>query len=161
MNADLARAADALFTIPADLPRDVWVRAGMAAQAAGIDFDTFDAWSAQAGNYDASAARDTWRSFKPGKGIGAGTLFSMAAAHGWRDTGARLQDMSELLQKPQEPRKAKTPPNPKENPAARVWGRCKPVTGHSYIEAKQGIADGLRVVPDGDPLTISQHSVAG
>lgn len=161
MNADLARAADALFTIPADLPRDEWVRAGMAAQAAGIDFDTFDNWSAQAGNYDASAARDTWRSFKPGKGIGAGTLFSMAAAHGWRDTGARLQDMSELLQKPQEPRKAKTPPNPKENPAARVWGRCKPVTGHSYIEAKQGIADGLRVVPDGDPLTISQHSVAG
>jgi hypothetical protein len=150
MNADLARAKEALFTIPPDLPREEWVRAGMAAHAAGLDFDTFNDWSAQAGNYDARAARDTWRSFKHGKGIGPGTLFSMAADHGYR-----------AAKTPQEPRKAKTPPNPKGNAAAAVWSRCKPVTGHSYIEAKQGIAEGLRVVPDGDPLTIAGHSVAG
>ena len=76
MNADLARASEALFTIPPDLPRDEWVKAGMAAQAAGLDFDTFNDWSAGAGNFDARAVRDTWRSFKPGKGIGAGTLFT-------------------------------------------------------------------------------------
>lgn len=150
MNADLARASEALFTIPADLPRDEWVKAGMAAQAAGLTFDTFNEWSAGASNYDARAAADTWRSFKPGKGIGAGTLFRMAADHGYR-----------AAKTPQEPRKAKTPTNPKGNPAAPVWSRCKPVTGHSYIEAKQGIAEGLRVVPDGDPLTIAGHSVAG
>lgn len=161
MNADLARAADALFTIPADLPRDEWVRAGMAAQAAGIDFDTFDNWSAQAGNYDASAARHTWRSFKPGKGIGAGTLFSMAAAHGWRDTCELLSDVSELLRKPQEIRKTITRPVTTPNTVLAVWERFKPVTGHPYIEAKQGIAEGLRVVPDGDPITIARHSVAG
>ena len=150
MNADLARANEALFTIPPDLPREEWVRAGMAAQAAGLDFDTFNDWSAGAGNYDARDARDTWRSFKPGKGIGAGTLFSMAADHGWRDHKTA-----------QEPRKAQTQPNPKGNAAAAVWSRCKPVSGHSYIEAKQGIAEGLRVVPDGDPLTIAGHCVAG
>lgn len=150
MNADLARAADALFTIPPDLPRDEWVKAGMAAQAAGLTFDTFNEWSAGASNYDARAAADTWRSFKPGKGIGAGTLFRMAADHGYR-----------AAKTPQEPRKAQTQPNPKGNAAAAVWSRCKPVTGHPYIEAKQGIAEGLRVVPDGDPLTIAGHSVAG
>ena len=150
MNADLARANEALFTIPPDLPREEWVRAGMAAHAAGLTFDTFNDWSAGAGNYDARDARDTWRSFKPGKGIGAGTLFSMAADHGWRDHKTA-----------QEPRKAQTQPNPKGNAAAAAWSRCKPVSGHSYIEAKQGIAEGLRVVPDGDPLTIAGHCVAG
>ena len=79
---DLDRAHDALYSIPADLPRDDWVKAGMAAHAAGIDFDAFDAWSAGAGNYDAAAARDTWRSFKPGKGVGEGTLYRMAAEKG-------------------------------------------------------------------------------
>jgi len=69
MAADLDRARDALHAIPPDLPRDEWVRAGMAAQAAGLDFDAFNDWSAQAGNYDERAARDTWRSFKPGRGV--------------------------------------------------------------------------------------------
>ena len=71
---DLDRARDALHAIPPDLPREDWVRAGMAAHAAGLSFDDFDSWSAQADCYKDRAARDTWRSFKPGKGIGAGTL---------------------------------------------------------------------------------------
>lgn len=84
MLADTNRAIDALRSIPPDIPRDEWVRAGMAAQAAGLDFDDFNHWSAGAGNYDAAAARDTWHSFKPGKGVGAGTLFKLAAENGWR-----------------------------------------------------------------------------
>ena len=55
---DTAKAIDALHAIPPDLPRDEWVRAGMAAQAAGLDFDTFNDWSAGAANYDARAAAD-------------------------------------------------------------------------------------------------------
>ena len=50
MLADTDRARDALQSIPPDLPREDWVRAGMAAQAAGLDFDTFNDWSAAAGN---------------------------------------------------------------------------------------------------------------
>lgn len=79
---DIQRACDALHAIPADLPRDEWVRVGMAAHDAGIQFDDFDQWSAQAPNYDAKAARSTWRSFKPGKGVGAGTLFAIAKQYG-------------------------------------------------------------------------------
>ena len=79
----LDRARDALQAIPPDLPRDEWVRAGMAAHAAGLSFDDFDAWSARADNYKAQDACAVWRSFKPGK-VGTATLFHMARAAGCR-----------------------------------------------------------------------------
>ena len=159
MLADLDRVRDALQAIPPDLPRDEWVRAGMAAHAAGLPFDEFDAWSAGAGNYDASAARDTWRSFKDGKGLGPGTLFKMAAQAGWSPGDKR-----------ERARYAKTPGRPQAAPAcprvgmsaAEVWARCKPATaGHAYIAKKDGRPDGLRVVPEGDPLRVNGESVAG
>lgn len=80
--SEIQRAIEALWSIPADLPRDEWVRVGMAAHDAGIQFDDFDQWSAQAPSYDAKAVRSTWRSFKPGKGVGAGTLFAIAKQYG-------------------------------------------------------------------------------
>jgi putative DNA primase/helicase len=81
------RARDALHSIPADLPRDQWVKAGMAFHAAGGGFDDFDQWSAQADSYNAQACRATFRSFKtaPG-GVGAGALFGMARDHGWTES---------------------------------------------------------------------------
>jgi len=153
---DTERARAALQSIPPDCDRDTWVRAGMAAHAAGLDFDTFNDWSAQAGNYDARAARDTWRSFKAGKGVGAGTLHRMAAEHGHQQ---------ERPSKP--PKRAATPP-PAPRPGmapADVWARCEPATwAHGYIERKaaQGVPlDTLRVVPAGDALRIGGNSMAG
>ena len=123
---DLDRARDALQFIPPDLPRDEWVTVGMAAQAAGLQFDDFNAWSAAAGNYSERDARDTWRSFKPGKGIGAGTLFKVAADHGRRREGAashgRQTRPAQAPARPVEPPKA---PRPGMG-AGEVWGRCKP-----------------------------------
>lgn len=156
---DLDRARAALQAIPPDLPRDEWVRVGMAAQAAGLGFDDFDAWSAQAGNYQERAARDTWRSFKPDGKTGAGTLFYLSRAAGWSEQASSFA-----------PGPRKAPARPVEPPktprpgmsAAEVWARCKPATAaHAYIEAKQGRPDGLRVVPDADPLRIAGASVAG
>jgi phage/plasmid primase-like uncharacterized protein len=141
------------------VPRDEWVRAGMAAHAAGLPFDEFDAWSAGGGNYDARAARDTWRSFKDGKGLGPGTLFKMAAQAGWSPGDKR-----------ERARYAKAPGRPAERAkaqrpgmgAAEVWQRCEPAAAsHAYIEAKQGTAEGLRVVPAGASLRIAGASVAG
>lgn len=80
---ELKKARDALFSIPPDISRDEWIKVGMAAQAAGLAFDDFNDWSAQAANYEQSAASDAWKSFKLGKGIGPGTLFKTAATHGW------------------------------------------------------------------------------
>ena len=161
MAADLDRARDALHAIPPDLPREEWVRAGMAAQAAGLDFDAFNDWSAQAGNYDERAARDTWRSFKPGRGVGAGTLYRVAAEHGWRMDGKPQQ------RPPQAPRKAAEPPRkpaPGMGPG-EVWNRCEPATvGHPYIVAKGAAGvplDLLRVVPAGDGLRIAGQNMAG
>lgn len=79
---DIQRACDALYAIPADTNHEEWLRVGMAAHDAGLSFDDFDSWSAQAANYDPKAARSTWRSFKPGKGVGVGTLFAIAKQYG-------------------------------------------------------------------------------
>ena len=159
---DTAKAIDALHAIPPDLPRDEWVRAGMAAQAAGLDFEAFNDWSAGAGNYSERDARDTWRSFKPGKGLGAGTLFRMAAENGWRMSEGKPQQRAA-----QAPKKAAEPPRkpaPGMGPG-EVWNRCEPATvGHPYIVAKGAAGvplDLLRVVPAGDALRIAGQSMAG
>lgn len=162
MLADTDRAIAALHAIPPDLPRDEWVRAGMAAQAAGIDFDAFNDWSAGAGNYNERDARDTWRSFKQGKGVGAGTLYKMADENGWRNGADKPQ------QRPaQTPRKAPEPPYkpaPGMSPA-EVWERLEPATNlHPYIVAKQAAGvplHSLRVVPAGYGLPIGGESMAG
>ena len=161
MTIEQARAIEALQAIPADLPRDDWVRAGMAAQAAGLDFDTFDAWSAQADSYDARAARDTWRSFKPGKGLGAGTLYRMAAEHGWRMGSKPAAKPTQSRQKPAEqPRK----PAPNATPSA-VWNRAEPATSqHGYIRAKGASGaplESLRVLPADDTLRIAGQQMGG
>lgn len=160
---DTEKAIDALRSIPPNLPRDDWVRAGMAAHAAGLEFDEFDQWSAGADTYNAAAARDTWRSFKTGKGLGAGTLFKMAAENGWR-MGGDSKHQSSYIQAPG--RVAVTPRKPAAGMCpAEVWNRCKPATAaHEYIEAKRaaGVPLGdLRVVPAGDPLRIAGQSMAG
>ena len=159
---DTAKAIDALHSIPPDLPRDEWVKVGMGAHAAGVDFDTFDAWSAGAGNYNAAASRDVWRSIKPGKGVGAGTLFRMAAENGWRMGEGKPQQRAA-----QAPKKAAEPPRkpaPGMSPA-EVWNRCEAATAaHRYITAKAaaGVPLGaLRVVPAGDPLRIAGQGMAG
>lgn len=159
MSRDIATARAALAAIPADLPRDDWVKAGMAAHAAGLDFEAFDAWSQQAGNYDARASRDTWRSFKTGKGIGAGTLFRMAAEHGHHADKPQRKSTEKAV-----PRPVATPPRLGMAPA-EVWGRCEPATHrHGYI-ARKGAAgvplDGLRVVAEGDGLRIGGKNMAG
>ena len=160
MTPDTDRARDALHAIPPDLPRDEWVRAGMAAQAAGLDFDTFNEWSAGAANYDARAAADTWRSFKPGKGVGAGTLYRMAGEHGLFVGESRPQQRPPQAAEP--PRK----PAPGMSPA-EVWARCEAATAaHGYVAGKAlrvlppGAAD-LRVLPAGDALRIAGQSMAG
>ena len=162
MLTDTAKAIDALHAIPPDLPRDEWVKVGMAAQAAGLDFDTFNEWSAGAGNYSERDARDTWRSFKPGKGIGPGTLYRVGAEHGWRMGEGKPQQRAM-----QAPRKAAEPqrkPAPGMSPA-EVWNRCEAATAaHRYITAKAaaGVPLGaLRVVPAGDPLRIAGQGMAG
>lgn len=158
----IERAADALQAIPPDLPRPEWVRVGMAAKAAGVEFDTFDAWSADGSNYDAHAARDTWKSLKADGGIGPGTLYRMAADYGWHADGKPHATPPKPARKPAPARELK--PRPGLAPAD-VWARCEPATNaHGYIVKKRAAGvdlSGLRVVPQGDALTIRGQSMAG
>lgn len=159
-----SEALDALHFIPAETDRDSWVKAGMAAHAAGLSFDDFDAWSAKAGNYNAAASRDTWRSFKGGKGIGPATLFRMAADNGWRSGKKPPVSVSPSATKRTTPAQQPKKPAPGMS-AAEVWGRCKPAThDHPYVVEKNAAGvplDDLRVVPAGDPLQILGESMAG
>jgi putative DNA primase/helicase len=161
MLSELDRASDALHSIPPDLPRDGWVKAGMGFNACGGDFDTFDTWSAQAGNYNAADCRDTWRSFKPGRGVGAGSLFGMARDHGWSD-GMASPRPAPAQSRPTEPTRKPPPPG---MAAADVWARCEAATNsHGYILSKGANSvplDTLRVVPAGDSLRIAGQSMAG
>ena len=159
---DIDRARDALYAIPADLPRDDWVKAGMSFHAAGGDFDNFNNWSAGAGNYDATAARDTWRSFKPGKGVGEGTLYRMAADNGWH-TGAD-KPQQRLIQVPKKAVESPRQPDRGMSPAD-VWSRCEAASiTHPYIVQKRAAGvplDRLRVLPAGDALRVGGESMAG
>lgn len=162
MAAEIERARDALHHIPADLPRDEWVRVLMAGQAAGLNADELRTWSEGGSTYSPRDFADTMRSIKPGRGVGAGTLFYEAAAHGWRD-GDKPQQRS--------PSKAAThPPEPPRKPRkgmapADVLARCEAATWqHAYIQRKaaSGVpVDSLRVLPAGDALCIGGESMAG
>jgi putative DNA primase/helicase len=131
----------------------------MAAHAAGLPADEAESWSAGADSFDRRAFQDTWRSIKPGKGIGEGTLYRMAAEHG--AYGNHGQHPSKAPARPIEATKA---PRPGMG-AAEVWGRCEPATvEHPYILRKGAAGvplDMLRVVPRGDPLRILGESMAG
>jgi KaiC/GvpD/RAD55 family RecA-like ATPase len=106
----------------------------MAAKAAGLSFDDFNDWSTSAGNYGGEAeTRAVWNSFKPGRGVNAGTLFHMAREAGWKS--AANDNRPALV----------APSKPKHDPQ-KIWDACEPATdAHPYIERKGGSADGLRV----------------
>lgn len=69
--------------------RDTWVRMGMAIkhEFGQAGFDVWDLWSQQAANYQANAAKATWRSIKvsgAGDSVRIGSLFKEAMGHGWK-----------------------------------------------------------------------------
>lgn len=91
---DPNEALDALSWMdPGALNQNEWVRASMAAKAAGVGYTEWDAWNQRdPGRYDERENGKRWDSFDPEKsgGISKNTLFGMARDRGWRggDTGA-------------------------------------------------------------------------
>ncbi len=161
MLVDLDRARDALLACDPACARDEWVRLAMAAKAAGLDLDTFDSWSAQADNYSDRDARSVWNSIRRTDGIGAGTLFKAAAQNGWSPHPEGRKSRARPVRAATRPVEPSKVPRPGMG-ATEVWERCTVApASHGYIVAKAGIPDGLRVVPDGDPLTISGQRMAG
>jgi len=160
---DTRHALEALHAIDAGCSREEWHRIGTAAIAAGLTVDDIIAWSESAPNFAGERdVRAAFRTITPKGGIGAGTLWRAAMAAGWRPpgrehSGGRGADAGRAEQPHQ---KATT--GQRGASAGEVWRRCLPADeSHPYIEAKQGRAEGLRVVPAGDGLRIAGQSVAG
>ena len=159
---DTDRAHDALHSIPADLPRDDWHKVGRAAIAAGLDVDTLVEWSRNAANFKSEQdVRAAFKTVTAEGGTGAGTLFKIAAGHGWRVGGDKPQRKPvQTATRPVEPSRKPIKGNAPED----VLARCNEVTTHPYI-TKKGAAgvplDTLRVLPAGDPLVIGGVSMAG
>lgn len=151
------RAKSALWSLDPGADRETWVKIGMSAKAAGLDFTDFHEWSAGAGNYhNEGDCRSVWSSIKPGA-IGEGSLFHAARAAGWTDDAEAPQTPAQSRQdRPRQPDATKPPPH---DPRA-LWGGCTPATGeHPYIIKKLGLPDGLRVYHG--PLTIAGQPCDG
>ena len=76
---------DALCYIDPNIPRDDWVRVGMAIKSeCGEDgFAVFDEWSQGGENYDKKNIQSTWKSIDPNGGTTIGTLIYMAKERGF------------------------------------------------------------------------------
>jgi putative DNA primase/helicase len=162
LTTNTERAREALQAIPPDLPRDDWHAVGRSAISAGLSVDDIVEWSRPAPNFKSEQdVRAAFRTIKPDGGTTPKTLFKRAIASGWSDKPEPRQ----LQQRPRQPtRKAQEPSKRAAEgmSAAGVWERCEPVSAeHPYIASKQGVPDGLRIVPAGDPLRIGGHSMAG
>lgn len=88
----MASARAALSAISSD-ERDDWVKVGAAIHNEMPDqtgFSLWDGWSQASSKYDPQDAIRVWRSFKVKglAGVGLNTVFAMAQAAGWKNTGS-------------------------------------------------------------------------
>lgn len=155
---ELIRAA--LAHVPADLPRDEWVRVGMAIKSEFPDddgFELFDQWSATSGGYDAADMRSTWRSIKAGGAVTIGTLLHIAKASGFK-TGSTAPARTDQAQR-QADRQARQREDAGSRAAGHaeaarlaqaMWEAASASGSSSYLERKGVQAYGVRFAVRGD-----------
>lgn len=156
MITDKEKARAALYAIPPNVSYDVWLRAGMAALAAGLSISEIDTWSSTAENYKGSKdVETTFRNVKFDGGIGAGTLYYIAAEYGYA---------AKSFTAPR-PFAKKTEATFAGGSAVEIWERCEKATyDQPYIVSKQAIGvplEDLRVVSSNDSLTICGEKMSG
>ncbi|MFY9178642.1 MAG: PriCT-2 domain-containing protein [Venatoribacter sp.] len=147
MNNSLLKILSALDYLDSS-DREVWIKVGMAIKSEfGNDgYDTWLQWSQTAHNYEAAAAKSSWKSFKANGGINIGTPFYLANQNGWRWEGdyqspSTLERACQLQQQSIENEKAKQAKNRTQMQAAheanRLWNQAQPVDPkHPYLIQK-------------------------
>jgi putative DNA primase/helicase len=171
---DIERAVSALNSIDATCSHEAWVKIAMAAKSAGLEFDHFQLWSANGGNYKSeSDCMALWRSIQADKGISGASLFYLARDQGWQDPAKRLRGANGGCTNAPIPAPRKTPPAPAKQSgdaakAAEVWDRCVIAPADfSYLKEKGLLPEGLRVYPSAAPPLIirdrngTPHDVRG
>ena len=72
-----------LDVLDPSLPREDWIKVGMALHSGGYPFAMFDTWSARSTDkYNARDCALQWKSFKAGP-VTMGTLYALAKREGW------------------------------------------------------------------------------
>ena len=163
----------ALECIPPDMPRDEWARVAMAlkSELGEAGFELFDAWSARGETYNAKAARDTWKSIKAGGAVGVGTLFHLAAQHGYKPsepasapkpTPAEMQASAkaraERIARDIGEREARQ--REAAELAAQRWAQASAEGASPYLVRKGVQGYGVRYVPGGG-LLVPMRNAAG
>lgn len=150
-----------LHVIPAD-DREIWVRLGMAVKSELGDegFAIWDEWSQSAENYEALAARDTWKSFRH-HGVTLGSLIHEARQHGFSEdlsTISRAPKETEQRERvDREQREAASLRESEEAAAAQrareIWDiRCQLFGTHPYLTGKGIQSHGLRLYRGTDEI---------
>lgn len=149
---DIGRARSALFHLDAGCNRETWIRAGMAAKAAGVSDDDWLDWCASGANFGSErAAMAVWRSFRSG-GIGEGTLYRMALDAGWSDSSPVRRPVRQARVNHEPERAIRQTLGPRW---LNYWRGLGPIrsAGQSYLQNRQCVippADGaLRFDPNG------------
>lgn len=163
----------ALDCISPDLPRDEWVRVGMAVKAELGEggFDLFDGWSAGGESYRPRDALATWRSIREGGAVGVGTLFELAKARGFRfDDADRAapQSKAERARLKRERAEREATERAERAAAQRAgaeaalarWERAKPSGRSPYLARKRLKPHGCRFAERG-ALLVPMRDAAG
>ncbi|TES81911.1 DNA replication protein [Burkholderia cepacia] len=144
---DTDRARAALAVIPAD-DYETWVDMAFALKQGFGDegFEIWDAWSRTAANYNAHAARTTWRSASASGGKTLATLFWQARQHGFdlkranypdRMTAVLAASSEVLAQRAREEAQLQARHAAVAHEAASIWQWARPVgPAHPYLVRK-------------------------
>ena len=167
MMTDSARIASALSYVPAD-DRDMWVKMGQAIKSELSDdeaFDIWNNWSQSADSYNEQDAKTTWRSIKPGGGIGIGTLFREAKGNGWPDNGVKhIRTPAEIAQRAADRASKDAADRIKDTTryargavkAMKLWTTATPASAdHPYLVLKQvASVETIKTISLADALAI-------
>lgn len=163
---EIERARSALNHLDSSCDREAWVRIGMGAKSAGLEFEDFHSWSKLGDNYlSENDCKAVWKSFDDSGGITAATLFSAAYEKGWLDPAKVYGNYTGNHNKESKENKSSQDSYyaGSNKFALEIWERCLPApSSHGYILNKRGLPDGLRIYPSYEkPLIIQKTNVAG
>jgi putative DNA primase/helicase len=133
VNPDLIRSA--LGYINPSIPRDDWVRVGMAIKSEfpdDVGYSLFDEWSKNGEKYKSRDTASAWKSFKSVGGVSIGTLFAMA-----KESGFVMPKNNESIVKP-------TPEQIKEQAAKRTEATNKAKQNLDALHRRIGVEAELK-----------------
>jgi putative DNA primase/helicase len=163
----------ALAFIPPNLPRDEWARVAMAlkSELGDAGFDLFDEWSKGGESYKGKSTRGTWQSVKAGGAVGIGTLFHLAAQHGYKPSEAAAAPKP-TPEEVQAAAKAKAESIARDiaerdarqrdasAQAAQLWAQASEQGESRYLQRKGVRGHGVRYGPGG-VLLVPMRDAAG